>query len=194
MDIRLLDEAEVAEVYNTRMIYDFPPDERRPLKMILPLMKSGNYLPYGAFTDGHLEGYSFFIKLTGPVTGYMCDYLAIDKKLWGQGIGTEFQKRLCSGFFSDGDFLLCETEDTACASDPDDRETRERRLLYHKNVGWKDTGVRADTFGVRYILLEYPLKSLHSPDTVFDFYTEIYKVGLMGMFDTEKVIRRAKTP
>lgn len=79
----------------------------------------------------------------------------------GQGLGTKFQKMLYEKELEDGDFLLCEFEKASINDNR--RHNAQQKFCCRLKVGWKDTVVNANTFGVEYRLWEYPLKNLLYP-------------------------------
>lgn len=173
MKIEILDKNQIINIYNSRMVNDFPRDELRPLKLILGPYKKGIYVCYGLFDNetDELLGYAFFVKNEND---YLFDYLAIADGKRGSGIGTKFLELLREEFQC-SDSVIGEVEDPVCAQNESDRENRKRRLYFYLSNGYIDTGVRVKLFGVDYIILEMDLGKKHDKDTITELYTSHYK-------------------
>ena len=58
MELKRMDRDELTDLYEREMVYDFPPDERKPLRAMLRLMDEGKYDPLLAVEDGEPMGYA----------------------------------------------------------------------------------------------------------------------------------------
>ena len=173
-----LSDADIERVYHEHMTADFPPDELKPLRIIKKSLRQGRYVCYGLWAAGELAGYAFYVRQAAPVVGYMGDYIGIFPDRRDSGLGTAFQRMLYDRALTDAQFLLNEVEDPDTAPDPAAKERMLRRIRHHARVGWQDTGVRVRTWGVDFRLMEYPLKTLHDPETVRRLYWGIYRLSL----------------
>lgn len=149
MTIVPLSKDQVAEIYQTHLCRDFPPDERKTLNIILKAMDAGNYECY-ALTEDELLGYAFFVKLEQD---YLLDYLAIVRGKRDLGLGSVFLEKL-SHQMKDADSMLVEVEEPASGKDEAERSLRSRRKAFYLRNGFADTGVNAEAFGVNFRLLE----------------------------------------
>ena len=174
MQIRDFTEAQVKEVYAKYLCADFPADERKPLSMILPAFRRGGYRCLGLFEDNGLRGYAFLVpRREGVQTNYLLDYFAILEGYRNQGFGSRFLSAL-PGILPDAACILIEIEEPACAQ-PTDAEQRLRRQAFYFRCGCVDTGVQASVFGVRFRLLELPVKSVHDTAETRQIYGQIYR-------------------
>ena len=114
MTIRELTIKEIRQTYKEHLRRDFPAEERKPLAMIERSYRRGDYLCLGAFEDGRMTGYAFFV-----FCGRNCllDYYAVLPDLRGRGIGSEFLKRMTDTALTDrADILLIEVENPRYAA------------------------------------------------------------------------------
>lgn len=172
MNIYELDRKQIIDIYNTRMVNDFPANELRPLKMILEPYDKGTYICYAIKEDSDdVLGYAFFVKHKNH---YLFDYLAISDNKRGSGIGTLFLQLLKEKLqFSDS--VIGEVEDPECSDKENDKILQTRRLNFYLRNGYIDTGVRVKLFGVDYIVLEMELNKNHSADEISALYKEHYR-------------------
>lgn len=67
MQISLLSREQITEIYNTKMKYDFPPMELKPLQRILDAYDKNLYECYALLKDSdssdEILGYAFFVKM-----------------------------------------------------------------------------------------------------------------------------------
>ena len=112
----------------------------------------------------------------------LLDYYAVLPELRGQGIGSEFLKNLAGTGLKDRcDILMIEIENPKYAVDEDDRSTKTKRLNFYLNCGIVNTGVEVIVFGVEYLLLEYPVNGVHTPQEVAEAYDGLYKYLLPAL-------------
>lgn len=178
MDIRTLTIEEIRKAYKDHLYYDFPPDELKPLDRIEASINAGQYLCIGAFED-KLVAYAFFV-----LTGDKCllDYYAVIPELRGQGIGSAFIREAITKAGSS--FTIIEIDDPSEASDEDEKLICRKRMDFYLKAGCINTEVRVSAFGVRFLILEYPLNGNHSASEVAEGYKDIYREILPSkMFD-----------
>ena len=82
----------------------------------------------------------------------LLDYFAVVPERRGQGTGTEILKDLSPEKLSCS-CILIESESVEGASDPEERETRERRIRFYEKCGAVNTGAAALLYGVEYDIL-----------------------------------------
>ena len=88
MQIRLLDGAAAQEIYETRMVQDFPAAELKPFSAVREMMQAGIYEPLVLEDEaGVLQAYAWQVLLPGRRSALL-DYFAVRSDLRGGGIGT----------------------------------------------------------------------------------------------------------
>lgn len=178
MRVRKLDTHEVRDVYRRYLKRDFPRNERRPLWSIMSMRRRQQYVCYGVFCGDRLVCYAFFVGIIlGGKRYCLFDYFAVIPGLRGNGIGswfiTEFEK-----YIQNAELILIETENPIQAKTREERAVMESRLSFYLKNGLRDTGVRAETFGVPYCILEFPLSRKKSETTegeVRSAYEALYR-------------------
>ena len=175
MNIDLLTLPEIREIYYKRVKCDFPANEVKPFAMIEKAFRGGRYLCYGARSGDDILAYAFFVR-TEDV--YMLDYYAVKKELRGSGIGSGFLRELNCHCFREAACVLLEVDDPAFAESEEKKKVCERRLAFYFRNGLLDTGARARTFGVNFLILEFPLGKPHSQAEAGALYSRIYRSNL----------------
>lgn len=171
MTIETLTLPEIRNVYNHRMIYDFPPDELKSLSLIENLLKKGQYICYGMKNGKDLLAYAFFVIMGNH---YLFDYFAVREDLRGTGIGSRFLQELCANRMKDAASVILEVDDPAAADSAEEKAVRDRRLRFYMKNGLRDTGARARTFGVDFLLLELPVGKPLIMEAAGQIYSRIY--------------------
>ena len=175
MELKKLTSEEIRGVYKEHLCRDFPADELKPLDRIEVSLREGTYRCIGAYEEGAFRAYAFFV-----IIGDRCllDYFGVVPSVRGKGVGTTFLKQVLSSL--DMELILIEIEDP----EEGEIEIRCRRKHFYLNAGCRDTNVRFITFGVKFLLLEYPTEVTHSAEDIEDGYREIYKAILpQSMFE-----------
>ncbi len=180
MELELLTTEQIEENYNTRMKRDFPPNEVKPLPMILKAVEAGTYRCYGLMDEHQrMLGYAYLVRLAGT-EDYFLDYLAVDENRRNEGIGS-YILTLLHEQFKDADSLIIEVENPALSEDEATRILRTRRYGFYLRNGVVDSGATAVCFGAPFLLLEMmmePMKEKHSPDQIRSLYKQHYKALL----------------
>ena len=174
MEIKELNENEVKSIYKNHLKKDFPRNERRGLKNILNIIAAGHYAAYGLFEVDTLYGYAFFVK-TG--NDYLLDYFAAVSGKRGQGIGTEFL-RLLKEKLRDANSIMLESEAPDETVSAEENTVRKRRISFYLRSGFTDSGVRARTFGVDYVLMTFSPDTDLSSEDIKRLYLRHYKAML----------------
>ncbi|MBR2284879.1 MAG: GNAT family N-acetyltransferase [Ruminococcus sp.] len=164
---------QISHIYREHMKHDFPSSELKPLAMIRKHLKAGLYRCIGLFRGDELCGYAFLVRINDSGrTYYLLDYFAVLSGMRGQGIGSEFLEILKAQLAS-ADIVLCESEaPEGCTGE--ELETRRRRIDFYLRCGLSDTGVKAEVFGVTYVLLSFGSREL-SAEAVQQAYEAIYR-------------------
>lgn len=175
MRISELTAAQVTQVYQSHMTADFPPAELKPLARIRQALSEGRYRCTGLFDGEDLLAYGFFVILReNGGTELLLDYFAVDASRRGQGIGSMFLRMLPEQF-PDAGAVLIEAESPETADNAAERIRRERRIRFYLRNGCKENGTEAEVFGVRYQVLELPLRIAHTPEQLRQIYAALYR-------------------
>ena len=168
---------QITEIYNKYMVLDFPKDELKPLSHILSMVEDDTCTFYAFKKDNEVLSYFSVCKNGG---GLLVDYLAVNERYRGQGIGSktlEFLKSIAQNKYI---IIECEAEDKA--TNQKERETRLRRIALYERAGFIKSGISSNLFGVDYIILTYPAGL--SRGQIKELYSIIY-LRMLGksMFD-----------
>lgn len=124
----------------------FPPEERKPFGIIMKMHRSGRADVWRIIRDGRFAGFATTVNGGDLI---LLDYLAIDRRRRGQGIGTAAMAQLQKTYADKGFFV--EIESTR--EDAPNRAQREKRKRFYQAAGMEDLGVEAAVFSVRMELL-----------------------------------------
>ena len=182
--IRELTVDEIRQLYIERLTEDFPPDELKPLAVILRALSKGRYVCYGAVNGGRILAYAFLVRLG---TNALFDYFAVKKDLRAKGIGSGFLRRLISGPLKEYDHVLLEVDDPDLAEDEAEHSVRRRRLSFYLRNGLMETSVRATVWHVGYRILALPLGAMPDPNETKQIYASIYR-AMMSKTVYEKMV------
>lgn len=152
--LTLLNEKQIEYIYNTYMVVDFPPDELKPLAHLLRMVEEGLCTYYALYRGGEVLSYFGLCIKDGFA---LVDYLAVNPEKRGQGIGSETLELLKEA--AGDSTILIECEDISATQDEAEKTIRTRRINFYKRSDFTLTGVKANLFGVDYVLLTYPEKS-----------------------------------
>ncbi len=179
MHLKTLTKNQIKDLYNDRLIIDFPPAELKPLPVILDAVDKGIYEGLGLYDGEEMVGYSSLVK---QADNYLVDYLAIFSEKRNSGIGSNLIK-LLAGYMDGTGSVIVEVEDPQYGSNDEDRELRTRRLFFYLRNGCFDTGVRVRCFGVEFIILKMGNTEIEKKKC-WDIYSSFYKAVLPeGMYD-----------
>ena len=151
-----LSASELEELYENDLKRDFPPEERKPLKVLLQLTEEGKYESYGWYdTEDNMVAYTLFVTL--PENHIVSlDYLAVRPQYRDKKYGSAILAQ-CRYLFADWDGMIAEAEDPDAECTPEEKQTRTRRVsFYQKKNGMYLTNIRTVQFGVPYVLLYLP--------------------------------------
>lgn len=183
MYISSLSKEQIAQIYETHLCSDFPPDERKTLEILLNAFDAGAYLGFGLY-ENELLGYAFFVQLGND---YLLDYLAIVRGKRDLGLGSHFLQ-LIAKQFSQASSLLVEVEEPDKAPDQAAYVLRSRRKAFYLRNGFSDTGVNAEAFGVNFRLLE-PQEKPRSKEEIKALYLALYQTILPpSLFENNVII------
>lgn len=171
MHLEQLGPAQIENVYQQYLIFDFPDDEQKPLDVMLTAYDEGHYLCYGLVENAILIGYAFFVQ-NGQ--DYLLDYFAVAAQRRGAGLGSVFLK-LLRDEFRNASSVIAEVENPKNYSDQD---LRHKRLGFYLRNGFVNTHVLAWSFGVDFLLIELALGKLHEAEEIRSLYCKLYRTTL----------------
>ena len=177
MKIEVLTLPEIRDVYHHQLKHDFPVNERKPLRRIEASLKKGQYICYGMKNGADILAYAFFVVIENQ---YLFDYFAVRKDLRGTGIGSSFLKELFDNQLKNASCVLLEVDDPAAADSAEEKAVRDRRISFYLKNNLRDTGAKANTFGVDFLILELPAGHPHSAEEAGQIYDLIYRSILPG--------------
>ncbi|WP_054743133.1 GNAT family N-acetyltransferase [Cellulosilyticum ruminicola] len=171
--IKLLNTEEITCLYNTHMKIDFPPDELKPLEIILSLIQKGVYECLGLFEAKTLKAYAFIAReKDGQI--YLLDYLAVCEIYRNQGYGSHFLA-LLKTYYPNAQGLIIEVESLRTAHDTKDFQMRTRRLNFYKRNGLMQTDVTTNCFNVEFTILYLPITCPYEHEFIYKHLACIYK-------------------
>lgn len=171
--IRPLTGAELEAMYHAHMERDFPPDELKPLELLVRLIGEGINSVYGCFEGEELIGY-YVLARWSESRMVLLDYLAVIPERRGTGVGSYILSSVKKGLEPEA-YLFIESENPAYADTPEERETRQRRLRFYHRAGAVEKGVEVLLFGVQYIGLTLCCGSIPTASQQTEAYLELYR-------------------
>ena len=172
--LETLNKAQVENVYNERMVIDFPKDELKPLDILYRAMDNGIYEPLGLFDATGIIGYTFLVKHDRD---YLVDYLAVYPQQRNLGSGG-IMVRMLSDYLKDAENLIAEIENPEYAENEADRILQTRRFGFYTRNGCSDTGLRVRCFGVPFMILRWGKKENEDLNALWDLYQSFYRIML----------------
>ena len=152
LDLRLMDEEQIRQLYKRSLSRDFPPSELKSLSAILNMHRRGLYDVLGAYENGVFVGYALLYCPRDERLALL-DYFAVEPEWRRQGFGKAILKLLRTHYASSIDVLLIECERPKSA--PDELEAR-KRIRFYTQAGARLTSVRIWLFDVEYSILVLP--------------------------------------
>ena len=149
--LTILNKHQIEYIYHNFMVFDFPPDELKPLPHLLRMVDEG-LCTYYALMDGE-EVLSYFgLCVKGGFA--LVDYLAVNPNKRGKGIGSKTLEMLKAAAGENS--IIVECEEPRAAKSSDEEKLRQRRINFYLKANFRLTEVKATLFGVDYVLLCYP--------------------------------------
>lgn len=143
----------------------FPASEKKPFWMIVKMHRKGASDVWRFTRDGKFAG--LIITINGD-SHILLDYLAVDEKQRGTGIGTEILQLMRSHYTGKGVFLEIESVYEDC----DNKNQRLRRKHFYEKSGMKSMEVFVWLFGVKMELMGFDCRLTF--DQYHDFYRDNY--------------------
>jgi len=153
-----------AEIYR---LYQkaFPASEKKPFSMIVKMHRKGASDVWRFTRDGKFAG--LIITINGE-KHILLDYLAVDEKQRGTGIGTEILQLMRSHYAGKAVFLEIESVYEDC----DNKDQRLRRKHFYEKCGMTSMEVFVWLFGVKMELMGFDCRL--SFDEYHAFYRDNY--------------------
>lgn len=140
----------------------FPSSERKPFSVIANMYRKGTADVWCLEKRGVLLGFASTVNSEELI---LLDYLAVDKKHRGEGIGSQALSELRSIYLGKGVFAEIESTREPALN----REERLKRKQFYLNCGMVPLNVTAVVFGVKMELLGWDCK------LDFDGYKAFYR-------------------
>ena len=167
--LTILNKQQIEYIYKTFMVYDFPPDELKPLPLLLQMVEKGLCTYYALYDGAEVLSYFGLCVKDGFA---LVDYLAVNPSRRGEGIGTKTLVLLKEA--AGDNRILIECEDILKAKTREEATVRSRRISFYTKSGFLLTDVKACLFGVDYVLLTFP----QDPENVKYGYENVYRAML----------------
>ena len=146
----------------------FPASEKKPFWMILKMHRKGASDVWRFTRNGKFAG--LIITINGE-KHILLDYLAVDQKQRGTGIGTEILQLMRNHYAGKGVFLEIESVFEDC----DNKEQRVRRTHFYEKCGMTSMEVFVWLFGVKMVLMGFDCRL--SYEDYHTFYRDNYNQG-----------------
>ncbi len=172
IQLKILDEKEICKIYEEHVKIDFPPEELKPLPMILTLKKQEIYCCYGLYDNEEFVAYAFFAK-PETIDYLLLDYLAVCKNYRSKRYGSRFLK-LLQKELKDYQGILFEVESGVDSKTEKEKQICERRIAFYLRNGLTKTKINIKLFGVDMILLYLKIQGLPSEKTMSEALNHIY--------------------
>lgn len=143
----------------------FPRSEKKPFSMIISMHRKGASDVWRFTRDGKFAG--LIITINGK-DHILLDYLAVDGKQRGTGIGTEILQLMRSHYAGKGVFLEIESVYEDC----DNKHERVRRKHFYEKCGMTSMEVFVWLFGVKMELMGFDCRI--SYEEYHAFYRDNY--------------------
>lgn len=153
--------ADVYRLYRTA----FPASEKKPFSMILKMYRKGASHVWRFTREGKFAG--LIITING-MEHVLLDYLAVDEKQRGTGIGTEILQLMRQEYAGKGVFLEIESVYEDC----ENKQQRLRRKHFYEKCGMKSMEVFVWLFGVKMELMGFDCRLTY--EQYHAFYRDNY--------------------
>lgn len=185
--VEILKISEGKEIYNERLLNDFPACEVKPWERIEQLIKKGLYKMFGMWEGDRLLAYAF-VSTDAEKTHFLMDYFAVDKENRGKGYGQYFLQKFWE-LYPEAEGVVFEVEDVAEAKNESEREIRKRRIRFYERAGLQIYPVHAKVYDASYQLMFFAKnEKMPEKEELIENYKALYKT-LLG---EEKMVQYMK--
>lgn len=175
LELKILNESEFSVLYKKYVKADFPVGERRPLFMMKKRIKAGSYICYALLSGEEISAYAIIISHKES-NCLMLELFAVNKSIRGKGVGSDFLQSLKEQLKADGILLECENPDFAKTEE--ERVLRQKRIAFYKKNGGVLTDFAVKAFGVEYLVMFLPLKSVLPPEDIDREFRRFYSTSV----------------
>ena len=152
MELRVLNELELKNLYMTDAHRDFPESELKPWDVVEKLYREGNYEPLGFYEGDTLMAYALqVVRENGK--SVLLDYLAVTPQYRDRGIGSSVLRLLCEYYRGRAEYIVIESEHP---DEAPDNAAALRRLDFYKRAGGILTDTRVRLFDVLFLIYILP--------------------------------------
>lgn len=162
MEIRVLNSAQLTEIYYNHMIYDFPENELKSLKQLITSYQRKDMVVLGLY-DIELVGYALIYNYDDI---YLLDYFAILRSYRNNGYGKLFLHKILDRFNDSLFFLECEVN-------IDNDIMKAKRINFYLNNGLYDSKLRVELFDVKFHV--FTNRSIADIKMIDKMYRYIYR-------------------
>lgn len=182
MELKLLTKAELAELYNSELVVDFPKSELKPLRAMLGLMDRRRYDPLLVTEDGQAVGYAM-VWLPADRKGALLEYFGVLRGKRNGGIGSRILTLLAERYGQ----LFGEAE-APSSDDPAENDLRRRRIGFYERNGFRVLDYECALFGVHFCCL---YRGMERDDRVVE---EMHRKVYADYFSPEHMARFVQLP
>ena len=144
MELKRLNKEELARLYQTEMVFDFPKSELKPLSGMLRLMEQKLYEPLLVEERGEPVGYAM-VWMGQEGSGALLEYLGVLRGKRNRGMGSRILALLGERYGTL--FGEVEAQDSA---DPVENELRRHRVGFYLRNGFRLLKYECALFGVHF--------------------------------------------
>ena len=171
MKLSKLNAAQLSWLYEAELKQAFPPEELKPLKVMLPMMEQGRYQALGLYEGEELLGYAL-LWLEPGIPFALLDYLGTMAGKRNRGLGTVMLD-LLADYYRDYRGIFGEAEAPE-NGDPAGEGLRRRRLGFYLRNGFRYGGYDCALFGVHYQTLIRGQEDV-TPEELLAVHRKIYR-------------------
>ncbi len=172
--IRVLIEEEISEIYQKYFLKDFPPEEQKPLELILQRCREKTYICYGLFENTTLVAYAFFACGKNH-NSILMDYLAVCANQRSKGYEGTFLKKLTCQMPNNYDGILFEVESGLTAKSEKELENCKRRMSFYLKNGLHLTKISVSLYGVDLVVMYLQIKKDRTQEKLYEDLENIYQ-------------------
>lgn len=134
MEFRPMNEREIHGWYEREFLKTFPPNEQKPLELILALAGEGRYTLMGLYDGGLLLGYAGLQTHPDHPAYVLLDYLGVTAARRNGGLGARILS-LLEERFQGGVHIIVEAESPVPGGDEAENRLRSRRIGFYERCG-----------------------------------------------------------
>lgn len=145
IELHKMNQKEITDIYESRMRYDFPVTELKPLENMIDMMERGVYECLLVSENSEPVGYALVLILNDFPYGLL-DYLGVFSEKRNQGYGSRILSALAD-YYKDRKLII----ESEYPKDAPDEQMAERRIGFYQRNGAVKTGVESRIYGVHFV-------------------------------------------